>query len=560
MSRPVALLLVCLTFPAGLCAEEDASSAKDQPVFRLIAQLGSEKFAEREAAAQALDALGEPVLDILREAAAKHPDAEVRRRAQGLVRTIEWRAEEAMRFAGQVMRVVRLVAKESVVDVSTGQLAAWAVQGVYEKLDAKLSSSVQQRMGRARELSDEEAKALLRDALVPLENFTELFEGRDTDRAVKAMLARFDPYADWAVPDAYCDYGGNFGIGIRLEISPLRLPRVITPLRNGPAHKAGIQSGDLILRVERRVDTAGKPLPQPSGVSLLGLPLEQAQRRLSGVDGRRLHLILRRDGAEKPLEVEVVCGRAETETVLGVRRKKDGSWDHVLDREKQIGYARLTAFHRSTARDITRILDELSREGLKGLILDLRANPGGLLKGAVEIADLFVDDSKIVTLHSREVAPDVYLGGKEGSRLDLPLVCLIDRASASSSEIVAASLQDHKRATIIGERSRGRGSAQNIMVVDKHELTLTVAVFLRPNGRKLDRISLVGRPDDEWGVVPDKGFALELPAAERAALLDHLNRLDILPRRDRPAMEAPAFKDLQLDLALEHLRAQLHKR
>ncbi len=136
------------------------------------------------------------------------------------------------------------------------------------------------------------------------------------------------------------------------------------------------------------------------------------------------------------------------------------------------------------------------------------------------------------------------------------MVCLVNGASSGASEILAAALQDHRRALVVGERSRGKVSVQNIQPWEGGELTLTTAVGLRPGGGKLDRVALPGRPADEWGVTPSLGLALNLPAAERAALAEHLRQAEIIHRRDaRPTRSA--FNDRQLGLALIYLRSRV---
>src|SRR5205085_5268284 len=140
----------------------------------------------------------------------------------------------------------------------------------------------------------------------------------------------------------------------------------------------------------------------------------------------------------------------------------------------------------------------------KGFVLDLSFNSGGLLTSAVEISDRFIDDGLIVTMKPRVGKPSVFMGESEGSLLDFPMVCLINGGSASGSEIVSACLQDHNRAVIIGERSYGKGSVQNIQPFEGGDLKLTTASFWRPNGRNLNKSSTDGKDSDVWGVVPDK--------------------------------------------------------
>src|SRR5262249_24955759 len=161
--------------------------------------------------------------------------------------------------------------------------------------------------------------------------------------------------------------------------------------------------------------------------------------------------------------------------------------------EMRIGYVRVTSFARNTARDLERALNRLDKQGIKGFILDLRFNPGGLLPSAVAISDMFIDDGLIVTIRPRVGRAQKYHGPSDRSKLSCPMVCLVNGDSASGSEIVAACLQDHDRAVIMGERSYGKGSVQNIMPFEGGQLRLTVASFWRPNGKNLNKSSTPGR-------------------------------------------------------------------
>src|SRR5262249_62313146 len=151
-----------------------------------------------------------------------------------------------------------------------------------------------------------------------------------------------------------------------------------------------------------------------------------------GLPRTKVKLVLQREGVKDPIEVELERARIELETVFGVKRKADDSWDFYLDPENKIGYLRLTAFQRSSYRDLKRAMDRLtlSTAGLKGFILDLRFNPGGLLDSAVKISDLFIDDGQIVTIRPRASRAHTYTGEQEGSLLDFPMVCLINSGSA----------------------------------------------------------------------------------------------------------------------------------
>jgi carboxyl-terminal processing protease len=212
---------------------------------------------------------------------------------------------------------------------------------------------------------------------------------------------------------------------------------------------------------------------------------------------------------------------------------------------------------------MARIVAELKKQGVKGLVLDLRFNPGGLLDSARDITDLFIDDGVIVSIKPRVGSPYVMTGQREGSVTDFPMVCLVNGLSASGSEIVSAALQDHHRAIVLGERSYGKGSVQNVVDFEredgevKSQIKLTTASFWRPSGKNLNKASTAGKEADEWGVVPDK--VVRLTRAERDDLFEHQRNQEIIQPRDKPPSteDKVVFKDKQLDAALDYLRTQI---
>lgn len=483
--------------------------------------------------------------------------------AQGPTKQV---SSEEMAFARRFLRLVEVVKEHSVCELTQRELIAWAIEGLHRQQDRKMPVAIQERLSLSREVNDQELALLLRDARLNLGFPVAVNWDPAMDEAVALMLQRFDSYAQFIkATDVQPFRMGGFvgdgqGIGIRWEIdAEKKCPRVVTPIKGGPAHQAGIKTGDVIIHITRKMDAGGRLLPNPDEIATEGLPLEVIQRLLLSRGGNKIELTLQREGEKQPLKIEVTHGRTEIESILGSRRKPDDSWDYFLDPANKIGYLRITQFNRQTIRDLKLAIEVLTRQDMKGLVLDLRSNPGGLIMSATEVADLFIDNGTITTIFVRKGQPDCYTGKREGSQLNFPMACLINRESASASEIVAACLQDHRRALIVGERSQGKGSVQNILPHDERELMLSIAVFLRPNGRKLDPIKLVGHADEEWGVLPDPGFELKLPAKERADLLAHLDKHDIIPRWDIAAKAAPAFQDRQREMALEYLRTKIRK-
>src|SRR5262249_7411982 len=190
------------------------------------------------------------------------------------------------------------------------------------------------------------------------------------------------------------------------------------------------------------------------------------------------------------------------------------------------------AFSRETTAELRRALAQLEKEGLKGLIVDLRFNPGGLLSTAIEVSDLFIADGRIVSTKGRNTPERVWDAEKEGTYEGFPMAVLVNHYSASASEILSACLQDHKRAVIIGERTWGKGSVQNVVELEggKSALKLTTASYHRPSGKNIHRFP-DAKEGDEWGVMPNEGFQVKLSEEQMVRLIRERRRRDILPNK-----------------------------
>jgi carboxyl-terminal processing protease len=251
-------------------------------------------------------------------------------------------------------------------------------------------------------------------------------------------------------------------------------------------------------------------------------------------------------------------------SVLGDRRLPDGSWDYMIDKERKIGYIRLSTFSETAPSEMKEALTTLNQQGMTGLILDLRGNPGGLIRAAVEIADMFLDQGRIVSTKGRVAQEEVFEATGPGTILqparEHPITVIINRYSASASEILAAALQDHARAVVVGERSFGKGSVQNVIEMESRAsaLKLTTASYWRPSGKNIHRFP-DSKETDDWGVSPDKGHAVKLEDKERINYLRWRNDRDVVRKADQPARKPvlPDFKDTVLEKALEATRAKL---
>jgi C-terminal peptidase prc len=474
----------------------------------------------------------------------------------------------ARRFATKVLEAVQIVDKEYVKEVDRGQLVAWAIRGLYQRVDEKIPEEIADRLEKLKDPSRPSITAtlgkLLADARAHLGQREDLDKHKDIDIALQRMLSRLDPYTTYIDPETVArfevDYKGQFdGIGVQIrKDSATGMLQIVTPIPNSPSYRIPLLAGDLITTITREVDSDGNPLDRPEVLQTKDLSLGDAVKKILGKKGTRVTLTIQREGEERPFDVTITRGRIELESVKGARRKADDSWDFWLDVPNRIGYIRLSGFARRTADDLTDVVRRLRRQGMQGLVLDLRFNPGGLLKSAHEISDLFIKDGPIVSIRRPRLGEEDRMEGKvAGSELGFKMVCLVNGQSASASEIVSACLQDHLRAKIMGERSYGKGSVQNIQEFDGGQLKITIASFWRPSGKNLNKSSTSGKEDDEWGVKPDK--VLELSRKEREDLYEYLHNTEIIPRRDRPAKpkKSPEFKDRQLDMALKYLREEL---
>ena len=410
--------------------------------------------------------------------------------------------------------------------------------------------------------NDYELYKLLVDSLDQVQqNYVEEIDRRELiEAAIRGVMEKLDPYSSYIGPNdieqlratVESEFGG-IGIQITLDGGELK---ILSPIYGTPAYKAGLLAGDKIVEI--------------NGKSTDNLSLDEATGRLKGKEGTKLTLSVIHPGSDKKEQVTVTRKLIHVETVLGDNRKPDGRWDFVFDPKGQIGYIRLTAFSRDTSGELQRALEELQSAGMRGLILDLRFNPGGLLNAAIEVSDLFISEGNIVSTKGRGAAERSWDAHKAGTFEGFPMAVLVNRYSASASEIVAACLQDHKRAIIMGERTWGKGSVQSVIELEegKSALKLTTAAYFRPSGKKIHRVP-DAKDQDEWGVLPDKGFELKLKENERNEIMrDRQERVilrtgnadkTIADNNNLSAKKEKPFIDRQLQMAVKYLTAELAK-
>ena len=327
------------------------------------------------------------------------------------------------------------------------------------------------------EAESPEAEAL---PLNELRTFTEIFAKIKSDyveqvddkelleNAIRGMLEGLDPHSAYLDEDSYKDLqegtSGEFG-GLGIEVGMENgFVKVISPIDDTPAQKAGIKAGDLIIKLDDR--------------SVKGMSLNDAVDIMRGKPGDPITLTIIRESEEKPLVITVVRDIIKTKSV------------RFETLEPGFGYLRISSFQSHTVEGLRQAIDQLKKDNsgkLKGIVLDLRNNPGGILTAAVGVSDMFLNKGMIVYTEGRKKDSKLKFNAKPNAKLpDVPLIVLVNAGSASASEIVAGALQDHGRGIIMGEKTFGKGSVQTILPMNNNAaLKLTTARYYTPNGRSI---------------------------------------------------------------------------
>ena len=340
----------------------------------------------------------------------------------------------------------------------------------------------------------------------------QLFEG-----AMVGMINKLDSNSKYTPPEELPRFQESIdqefpGIGIIVELDEEKKRlKVKSPIPKLPAFLAGLKAGDIILQIDGH-DTKDKTL-------------EDCTKLIRGEEGTKVKLQIERKGEQEPLSFEVVRAKIPIESIKGDRHNAAGEWIFTLATQPRLGYIRIAGFGERTVDELKAALETFGPGANKidGLILDLRSNPGGLLTAGVGVCDAFLDDGLIVStrgrgkveLEAHRAKPDLAVPKT------LPLVVLVDSYSASASEIVAACLQDHERATIIGQRTYGKGTVQKVYMLEgnKSALRLTFATYWRPNNKDIHKRK--GAKDtDDWGVRPDPGQEIVISKELREQLLE----------------------------------------
>ncbi len=296
------------------------------------------------------------------------------------------------------------------------------------------------------------------------------------DSAINGVLQSLDPYSAYMSPELFkemqTDTRGEFG-GLGIEIGmEAGVVKVISPIDDTPAEKAGIKAGDYIVKIGKE---------QVQGKSLM-----EAVKLMRGPVGTSIDLTIRRKNVKKPLDFKIMRKIIEVQSVSS----------KVISKKKNIGYIRLKSFNDNSDNQFLKSIKEFEKnKTIKSYIIDLRNNPGGLLTQAINITDFFLDDGEIVSTKGRNISETRKFFAKRGDEAkDKPIVVLINNGSASASEIFAGALKDHKRAIILGENSYGKGSVQSIIPLKNGGgMRLTISKYYLPSGKSISEV----------GVTPD---------------------------------------------------------
>ena len=331
-----------------------------------------------------------------------------------------------------------------------------------------------------------------------VENFVrEPDEEKMQRAAIKAMIETLgDEHTIFVPPAKVRDFnkdlrGTYVGIGSEVRIIDDYLT-IVSPMDDSPSLESGIRAGDVVLEIE--------------GETTYQLPVQACIDKLLGKPNTKVTIKVRHLDDEEEF-ITITRRRITARTVKGlVRNGKD--WHHCVDPENNISYVRVTQFNGSTIRELRHTLDDLVDGGMQGLILDLRDNPGGALPAAIEMADMFLEEGDILSVRPRKGRSRTWRSHRFGTLPDFPMIVLVNGSSASASEIVSGALQDNDRAKVLGTRSFGKGSVQEVRELDFNRGTLkyTNAYYYLPSGRNLNR----DRKSEEtvWGVDPSPGLVI----------------------------------------------------
>jgi len=398
---------------------------------------------------------------------------------------------------------------------------------------------------------------VVRDAIVEMSRTNDetigLPEEVFTSEFADAAFGELDPFSNMIWPSEVEEFNKNTqgefsGVGIQIQSDDDGSLKVVSPLEDSPGYKAGIKAGDVITKI--------------NGKNAKGISINQAVKNITGRPGTKVTLTVRSvDGTSK--DYTITRQTIKVSSVKGWNHRPGGGWDYFVDPQNKIGYVRLTQFTKLTTEELDRAITEMQASGLKGLIMDLRYNPGGLLGTATEVCDKFLTEGVIVSTKADRPTPNLpkeeHAKADPDDVKDTPMVVLVNQYSASASEIVSGAMKDHKRAMIVGERTFGKGSVQMLFPLSSRTayLKLTTHHYYLPLGKCIHR----EENSTDWGVDPD--VKVEMTPEQMTAAIKARQDQDVLrdapaaPEKKGEASKDPLAQDPQLSAGLLLLRLQL---
>lgn len=493
--------------------------------------------------------------------------------------------DEMRLFAAHLVRAADWAAHNYVRPVSRAQLLHAALAGLYEAARRPVPRHLRQRIDRAEKETAKRAPSqpeqdlpapimpVLAPQRVAIADERPLIEMVRAVRAEigkaaelgnedplricsQAMLHSLDPWSGVITAEEHQRTIGvngerdGFGLEVRESGGRVFLSDVVI---GGPGQRAGLRTGDEIVRLH---DSDDRPRNLLESLEVLNGRTPLIKPNLGPLASPEpISVTYRRAGGRTERRVKLDWQHFRPETVFGVVRRRDNSWIWWLDAERKIAHLRLGNLTEHTADELADIISRLLQDGMSGLILDLRWCPGGSLRGAVKCAEMFLGEGTIATVHWRNEPETVYRSTEAGKIGDFPLVLILNGESTGGAELIAASLQDHHRAVLVGQRSRGKGNVQKLESIGPIGLKLTSGAFIRPAGKALHRFP-DSQPTDEWGVSPDRPFRIS-PDLDRA-LQTWWQQQTLRPGccTERLPLDDPTL-DPQRNAALETMRTQL---
>lgn len=424
------------------------------------------------------------------------------------------KSADAINYAQNLDYTISMIVDEYVRPVTRNDLMVAALSGLYEAAQIPVPASLRANIEKAK--ADSDRVALL---AVTRKNLGDLESLRGTGAlvaSIRAMCKTLDPYTTLITGDELVRVNQeetNQGFGLEFfeypGTGPLRIKNV---LPGGPAQKAGIRPGDVITHINDQM---------PNVKGLLALDIAKFGRTANGfaVDNplparEPVDLTLERPSTKAAWKSKLSPSLFRPETVWGVSRKPDNSWDFILDRTKEIALVRVGSFGQGTGEELEEVITELQSQGVRGFILDLRWNPGGFFNEAVAAARLFLGEELIARIKTRNGSLDrEYTGKRDVNFLNFPMVVLVNGETSGGAELIAAALQDNHRALVAGQRTLGKASVQSTKAlrVANMGIKLTSGTFVRPSGKNLNRFPDSRRIDD-WGVLPDTKLEFRVSA------------------------------------------------